>query len=540
MADQRLIQYIKEQLTQKKDVTNIRRELIQAGYTLNLIDKTIGEIVQEQQTNNPIKTYINQFLQKGYTLPDIRIYLLRYYPQKSIDPIINDFIKKEKNKRLMKIIFFIAFITSILFITALAIYYALPAPQTEKINFKYYLQLNTIQQGGTLPIILQNIPNKRDKEIEIDNKIIDANTNQELKSWNQKYNKEEIIKTEQSYAIPIDFDVGNYRLIIKITYGNIIEKDEHNFRVITKTTEKSCFDGIKNQNEQGPDCGGICGKKCESCFDKIKNQNEEEIDCGGICAQKCFENKKITKETIETIQKKETIQTQPQTTKLTDSDLIQDNKLLQDAISKATTNSQDSANLCSQIISKTTNEQCLFELAKGSNTSNYCRDIQTENQRDSCYMYFVTNNNEFICEEITNEDFKNICSSLKDLDNYKKAQQIAKEQGTPLQYINFTIINDTETIQNETATPIVINGIKPLQNNESSITINWKTNKQSHSSVQYGINPAELTNNNEDLLLTYDHIIILNDLSKGTYYYLINSSNDNSSAISELNNFTIE
>ena len=27
--------------------------------------------------------------------------------------------------------------------------------------------------------------------------------------------------------------------------------------------EQTCFDGIQNQNEQGVDCGGICGKKCE-------------------------------------------------------------------------------------------------------------------------------------------------------------------------------------------------------------------------------------------------------------------------------------
>jgi hypothetical protein len=41
----------------------------------------------------------------------------------------------------------------------------------------------------------------------------------------------------------------------------------------------TCFDGIKNQNEEQIDCGGPCDA-CPSCFDGIKNQDEERIDCG--------------------------------------------------------------------------------------------------------------------------------------------------------------------------------------------------------------------------------------------------------------------
>jgi len=44
----------------------------------------------------------------------------------------------------------------------------------------------------------------------------------------------------------------------------------------------SCRDGIRNQNEEGVDCGGVCGA-CPDCFDGIKNQNEEWADCGGAC-----------------------------------------------------------------------------------------------------------------------------------------------------------------------------------------------------------------------------------------------------------------
>ncbi len=44
----------------------------------------------------------------------------------------------------------------------------------------------------------------------------------------------------------------------------------------------TCFDGIKNQGESGVDCGGPCFP-CGTCYDGIRNQGEEGIDCGGPC-----------------------------------------------------------------------------------------------------------------------------------------------------------------------------------------------------------------------------------------------------------------
>jgi len=45
----------------------------------------------------------------------------------------------------------------------------------------------------------------------------------------------------------------------------------------------TCSDGIKNQGEQGVDCGGPCGAVCPSCADGLMNQNESAVDCGGPC-----------------------------------------------------------------------------------------------------------------------------------------------------------------------------------------------------------------------------------------------------------------
>lgn len=45
---------------------------------------------------------------------------------------------------------------------------------------------------------------------------------------------------------------------------------------------QSCSDGIQNQHETGVDCGGPC-RSCASCNDGVKNQGEEDADCGGPC-----------------------------------------------------------------------------------------------------------------------------------------------------------------------------------------------------------------------------------------------------------------
>jgi hypothetical protein len=49
----------------------------------------------------------------------------------------------------------------------------------------------------------------------------------------------------------------------------------------------SCFDGVKESNEAGVDCGDSCARVCPTCSDGIQNQQELGVDCGGPCARPC-------------------------------------------------------------------------------------------------------------------------------------------------------------------------------------------------------------------------------------------------------------
>ncbi|PHJ24936.1 sushi domain (scr repeat) domain-containing protein [Cystoisospora suis] len=49
----------------------------------------------------------------------------------------------------------------------------------------------------------------------------------------------------------------------------------------------SCFDGIRNGDETGVDCGGSCTQVCPSCFNGIKDGDEDDVDCGGSTCEPC-------------------------------------------------------------------------------------------------------------------------------------------------------------------------------------------------------------------------------------------------------------
>ncbi len=51
---------------------------------------------------------------------------------------------------------------------------------------------------------------------------------------------------------------------------------------------ETCFDGVKNGNETGVDCGSDC-QPCPTCDDGIMNGSETDIDCGGPDCDACLE-----------------------------------------------------------------------------------------------------------------------------------------------------------------------------------------------------------------------------------------------------------
>ena len=75
-------------------------------------------------------------------------------------------------------------------------------------------------------------------------------------------------------------------------------------QIITDKQCETCFDGKKNQNEEGIDCGGICqelygrdfecGKTLQlHCYNQLQDGDETGVDCGGSCDFKCEDKAKF-------------------------------------------------------------------------------------------------------------------------------------------------------------------------------------------------------------------------------------------------------
>ena len=116
--------------------------------------------------------------------------------------------------------------------------------------------------------------------------------------------EKDIITNGLLYTAPISIDKNTVVNVVASKDGSLSETFYFNYLFVVDSNNVSndnnvvetCSDGIKNQDETGVDCGGVC-QPCpdqdqnlpsvETCSDGIKNQDETGVDCGGVC-QPCL------------------------------------------------------------------------------------------------------------------------------------------------------------------------------------------------------------------------------------------------------------
>lgn len=78
-------------------------------------------------------------------------------------------------------------------------------------------------------------------------------------------------------------DVVDLRTVVCDVNGNSSSERED-----VLLTKAHCFNGLRDSDEQGIDCGGSCRELCPpTCDDGIQNRDEEGIDCGGSWCPPC-------------------------------------------------------------------------------------------------------------------------------------------------------------------------------------------------------------------------------------------------------------
>jgi len=243
--------------------------------------------------NLQLINFIKQYLQQGYSYEQIRQSLIyNGWPPALVDESIREVyyssVQQLADKKKSEI-----FTIKNIVITAVSI----------AVLFSVILFLFNLAPGAT-PSIVKNKPTYdliiKDKKIDdsllkyinqfgnIENPnylvypsyTIKNKNNMPITQWNIENGIE--LGSLKVLKRSLDLTPGEYYIEGNVIFKGLSLTDKERFSIVKKTIKPNCNDGIKNQNEEGIDCGGPC-RPCASCSDGIKNQNEEGIDCGGPC-----------------------------------------------------------------------------------------------------------------------------------------------------------------------------------------------------------------------------------------------------------------
>ncbi|MFH1440336.1 MAG: hypothetical protein ABIG89_07230 [Candidatus Woesearchaeota archaeon] len=479
MVNETLVKFINEHVSQGYTMPEIKEYLIKYGFKAKDIDESIDYFYQKQQNaqgyqqnaqgyhqksqpNQQLVRYVHDNLAKGYTIEQIRNYLLQYgYDHGLIEQAIQAAEPQQKHvrhiieihpKTIAHIFVILLLIGGILgggyFLIGLFGDNGTP----ELLDYAIQIDNTDIKPSEKLYFVnkITNMGDKRRYDIFIEFRIINKESLEELTSWSKTFAIDVVVDKPESVLIPPNAAPGKYTLHGTVYYGDITNKASNTFKVLSTGTTESCFDGIinqdeegkdcggkcqpcescydgkQNQNEEGVDCGGVC-KNCETCYDNKKNQDEEEIDCGGICNIPCKEEKKEDEQEV----KEQNVIDEQDKEYETNADGEKQSTVEQLVSAKemAGANPDKAVQLCKEISISSLKDSCITDVAKKSEQSKYCAEIEIDKKRDPCYMYFVTNKKDYLlCGKITNDLYKDSCLNLKKLSVLQDTYGVGEEK----------------------------------------------------------------------------------------------------------------
>ncbi|MBI4453530.1 fibronectin type III domain-containing protein [Candidatus Woesearchaeota archaeon] len=499
MVNETIVKFIREHISQGYTIEQIKDYLLKYGFKSNNIDEAVDFVRQQPfdskfgtgtagssgadnslNANPRLVKYVQENLAKGYNIDDIRSYLIQSgYDAGIIEQAIqsaqlsaaqSQYSQQPKHvKHIVEIhprtimhIFLLLIVIGGLVSGGYYLFFKLPQ-SPELLDYTIQIDSSDIKPGEKLYFInkITNMGEKNRYDIFIEFKIINKDTLDELTSWSKTFAIDVVVDKPESVLIPKNTAAGRYILSGTVHYGDTQNKASNSFKVLSTEKEPSCFDGIKNQDEKGIDCGGKCNS-CESCFDNVQNQNEIDVDCGGVCklCETCFDNTKNqdeegidcggvckipckeeevtegeiseTPETTETTPKESSTETEtPSEEKLSGGVNFVD-KLL-DAKETSKKNPDKAVQMCKELSISSSIDQCVTDVAKNSNQSKYCEDIVNGKKKDSCYLSFALSFGEYSnCEKIKDPTYKDSCVNLQKLSVLQSTYGISGEKGKTL------------------------------------------------------------------------------------------------------------
>ena len=389
MVDQ-LLKYVEEQLAKGYKPENIKTTLIRQGYSPALVDGVVESVSRQPVTPPSAQTGVSH--------------------------------EKTAFSKIILVIGFLAIVVlGVVFLPGLLKPKQALLDVTATPDKLVYAPGE--RMGFTLEIL--NMGSKDTFDISLVYRILDKNDNLML---NQE--RSLAISTTNSqyinFDLPPSIKLGDYNLKVFANYGEgKVATSSFSFGIEEATVPvtpaaQSCKDKIKNQDELGPDCGGICGgywydgschsapkpvSSLPSCNDGTQNQDEAGIDCGGVCGGYWYDNSCHS-----------TPETAPPTLQPSFA------KQMMEISQLAKTNPEGAKSKCLEFTKTEEKDICLKTVADKSSKSEYCELITDSTEKDNCYVPFFLNGDYSVCDKITDPDVKNSCDTLKEIDLIKQAQ----------------------------------------------------------------------------------------------------------------------
>lgn len=388
--------------------------------------------------------YVRDLLQKGYDVTTIRNVLLKYgYSNNDVNDAINSIYRPTIRHEIHlshTTAFLIIFIFISLLGTASFFYYTSSKSPEQLLDLNLEPVTTTVAPGDNAVFLkeISNLGSSKKYDVVIKQEIIDAATSKAITEKTETRAIETFGSTRTNILIPKNTLAGDYILRVIVEYDNKKAVATLPIKVGASAKNKSCFDGMQNQNEEGIDCGGAC-KPCEQapkCGDN--NACTNDVVENGICAYKpiipCCGNY-ICEEQEQTACisdcKEQPAQSYPIPTqtledikglaKINPSKALQEcNKIevpdLKDTCISSIGEAQRNRNYCKMAANIRIKDLCHSTIAKLANDNSICEEISTDGRKDSCYMTFVLDNKDYsVCAKIVNTQLRQSCESLRQL-----------------------------------------------------------------------------------------------------------------------------
>ena len=380
--------------------------------------------------------YVRDLNQKGYDSASIRDVLLKYgYTNKDVDEAIgsiyNTTVRHEIHLSGRTIFVVILVLTSIIG-AASFFYYSQPKAAAQLLDLNLEPVTTRVAPGESVVFLkeLSNLGSSKRYDVTVRQEIISSKTGKSIAEKTETRAIETFGSTKTNMQIPKETKAGDYILRVIVEYDNkkaVATLPVSVSALLPSVSTESCYDGIKNQNEAGIDCGGIC-KPCEGGILNCDDNDpctEDSIRDNACASEPISGCQKPPEQPYPAIQTLEDIK---ELAKLNPSKAQEGcNKIevpdIKDTCISGIAEAQLNKNYCRMIVNERIKDLCHSGIAKLTNDNTLCDEISTDSRKDSCYMNFVLDNKDYsVCQKLVNDNLRQSCESLRQLSELNNPQ----------------------------------------------------------------------------------------------------------------------